>query len=250
MLRQGMNALLMCVLMAATSFALCGCTRSPEESKRAEVQPRTETPATIATPSPRSSQSPQIVKDQTAKESPALPPKPDEVKEVVARVFGKAASPDTTHNPSFVVGDFNGDGSEDLAVEVKAGDGKLAEINNELANWILEDPRNVFIPGRDSAVRTPPNKPVRAEKGDTLLAIIHGVGARGWRNPEAKQVFLLKNGAGSDMTAQAAKSLRGSKEKQKLPPLKGDAIRQTIGGKPGLLVWTGAKYAWYSTIVE
>ena len=249
MLRHGMKALLTCVLITATSFGLCGCTRPPEEPKRTEMQPRTESAATVVTPSPQSSQSPQPAKDQAAKESPALPPKPDDVKQAVARVFEKAASPDTAPNPSFVVGDFNGDGSEDLAVVVKPGDGKLADINNELANWILEDPKNVYIPGRDTTQR-PPGKPIRAEKGDTLLAIIHGVGPKGWRNPEAKQTFLLKNGAGSDMTSRAAKTLRTNKDQQKFLPLRGDAIRQMIGGKPGLLFWTGAKYAWYSTGVE
>jgi hypothetical protein len=249
MLGQGMNALPMCVLIAATSFGFCGCTRPPEEPKRTEMQPRTESAEAVVTPSPQSSQSPQPAKDQAAKESPALPPKPDEVKEVVARVFEKAASPDTAHNPSFVVGDFNGDGSEDLAVVVKPGDGKLADLNNELANWTFEDPNKVSIPGRDTTPR-PPGKPIRAEKGETLLAIIHGVGPKGWRNPEAKQTFLLKNGVGTDMTSQAAKTLRRNKDQQKFLPLRGDAIRQTISGRPGLLFWTGAKYAWYSTGVE
>ena len=88
-------------------------------------------------------------------------------------------------------------------------------------------------------------KPVRAEKGDTLLAIIHGVGAKGWRNPEAKQTFLLKNGAGSDMTVRALKDVPASKGKTKLPPLRGDTISETVDGKAGILFWTGAKYAWH-----
>jgi len=28
--------------------------------------------------------------------------------------------------------------------------------------------------------------------------------------------------------------------------LRGDAISQTLGGRAGILFWTGAKYAWYS----
>ena len=212
------------------------------------MQPRVESAAPVAIPSTQSSQSTQPATSHAAKES-LTPPKPDELKEVVARVFEKAASPDTTHNPSFVVGDFNGDGSEDLAIAVKPGDGKLGEINNEFANWILEDPKNVTIPGQEPTPRLPV-KPVHAEKGEALLAIIHGVGPKGWRSTEAKQTFLLKNGVGSDMTAQAAKTLRNSKDKQKLPPLIGDTIRQTIGGKSGLVFWTGAKYAWYSPGVE
>jgi hypothetical protein len=80
-----------------------------------------------------------------------------------------------------------------------------------------------------------------------MLAIVHGVGSQGWRNPEAKQTFLLKNGVGSDMETQTLKSLRTGKYKQRLPPLRGDGIKETVRGKAGLILWTGAKYAWYST---
>jgi len=83
-----------------------------------------------------------------------------------------------------------------------------------------------------------------------LLAIIHGVGPQGWRSTEAKQTFLLKNGAGTNMTTESKKSLRESKDKQKLPPIRGDAIRSVIDRKSGLILWTGAKYAWYSPEVK
>ena len=122
---------------------------------------------------------------------------------------------------------------------------ELPQVNNELANWTLEDPKKVFIPGRDAVAR-PPAKPVQVERGDTLLAIIHGVGPQGWRNAEARQSFLLKNGVGSGMMTETATILRHTKERQKLPPVRGDAIRQKLGGKAGLIFWTGAKYAWYS----
>lgn len=167
----------------------------------------------------------------------------------MARVFEKAALPVTSPNPTFVVGDFNGDGSEDLAVVVKPNEDALSEINNELANWILEDPRKVTIP-KPNAAPSAPLKPVRAEKGQMLLAIIHGVGPKGWRNPEAKQTFLLKNGAGNGMATEPVRTMLNTKDKQKLPPLKGDAIGETIGGTSGLLYWTGARYAWYSRSSE
>ncbi|MDQ6654156.1 MAG: hypothetical protein M3Y84_15625 [Acidobacteriota bacterium] len=177
-----------------------------------------------------------------------LPPKPEEVKEVVARVFEKVAAPDTTSNPGFLIGDFNGDGSEDIAVVVKPNEGMLPQINNELANWTLEDPERLVFSTRQLAVREIPPKPVpvQVHKGDSLLAIIHGVGPQGWRNPEARQAFLLKNGAGANMTSQSAKELRNSKDKQKMPTVRGDGIRQSIGHQSGLVYWTGAKYGWYS----
>jgi hypothetical protein len=162
----------------------------------------------------------------------------------MARVFAKVAEPETTSAPAFVAGDFNGDGSTDLAVITKASAASLKDINNELANWLLEDPRSVPIPGTEAANRLAPPKPVHAEAGDALLAIIHGVGPTGWRNPEAKQAFLLKNGAGSGMTVLAVKDLAPRKGMGKLPPLKGDTISATVDGKSGILFWTGAKYAW------
>ena len=81
-----------------------------------------------------------------AKSLNSSPPRPEELNEAVSRVFQKAAITDTTQNPNFVIGDFNGDGSEDLAVVTKAGENSLAEINSEFANWTLEDPNKIPIP--------------------------------------------------------------------------------------------------------
>jgi len=172
------------------------------------------------------------------------PPDPIEIRDTVARVFEKAATPDASRDAGFAVGDFNGDGSEDLAVAVKASEGALGEINNELANWILEDPRVVPVP-KPNSPRVLPGKPVRAERGDNLLAIIHGVGPRGWRAPEAKQTFVLKNAAGSKVLTESLDELRHTA--QKLPPLKGDVLNETIGGKSGFVFWTGARYAWWAS---
>ncbi len=248
MSRERMTASLICILLTvATSWF--GCTTPPEQPRNAETQSRTQPAATAAMPSPQSSQSGQPANNQTVKEPSISPPKPNEIKEAVARVFENVATADAARVPNFVIGDFNGDGSEDLAVIVKANEGMLGEVNSEVANWTLEDPKKVFIPGQKTPSQ-PPAKPIHAEKGDTLLAIIHGVGPKGWRNLEAKQTFLLKNGAGAEMMAQSAKTLLNNKNKQKLPPLRGDAIRQTIAARSGLIFWTGAKYAWYSTAPE
>ena len=247
MSRERVTASLICILLTVAGSWLGGCTTPPEQPRSTETQSRSEPAATAAMPSPQNSVQP--ANNQTVKEASISPPKPNEIKEAVARVFENVATTDTMRVPNFVIGDFNGDGSEDLAVIVKPNEGMLGQVNSEVANWTLEDPRRVFIPGQMSPAQ-PPTKPIHAEKGDTLLAIIHGVGPKGWRNPEAKQTFLLKNGAGAEMIAQSAKTLLNNKNKQKLPPLRGDAIQQTISAKSGLLFWTGAKYAWYSTALE
>src|SRR5437667_155661 len=241
MRREQWTSGLVTALVMLTALSSLSCEKSSDQAKPSELAPQVES---NATPTPQTLQ----VLQPAASPSPVTPPAPprlDEVRSAMARVFAKAAEPETASAPAFVAGDFNGDGSTDLAVITKVSAASLKEINNELANWLLEDPRSVPVPGTNAANRMVPPKPVHAEAGDTLLAIIHGVGAKGWRNPEAKQTFLLKNGAGSNMTVLAVKDLAASKSKPNLPPLRGDTISETVNGKSGMLFWTGVKYAWH-----
>lgn len=226
-------------------FAASGCGRSVETPRSAEPEVR-------AIPS-SSSPTPSLVTMAQATPTPAQPgesprpPKADEVVNALARVFHKSLSLDETRAPSFVIGDFNGDGSEDLAVVTKATEGSLPEINNELANWILEDPHAIPIPGSKAANELQRPKPIQAEKTDSLLAIIHGVGAQGWRNREARQTFLLRNGAGTNILVRSITDLRREPATPRLPPLRGDVISETMNGHRGLIFWTGAKYSWSLT---
>lgn len=249
------SSLLLCLFLVETVCVAPSCAKQPVQSNTVKTESQREPNSTPAS-STAAQNSPAlkpVTDPMTAAASPSSLPPPAlrEVGVTVTRVFQKVAVVETTSNTSFVVGDFNGDGSEDLAVVVKPNEAQLPEVNNELANWILEDPRKVLLP-RAGVALPPPNRPVpvRAEKGDTLLAIIHGVGAQGWRNAESRQTFLLKNGPGSNLSTRSMKSLRESKDKQKLPPIRGDAISGAIEGKAGLIVWTGAKYAWYSPDVK
>lgn len=242
---------LVCGLMATLSVLLLACASAPQAPPQESRSTNTASPVVDrAVPSPDSTPSKQRSPEQMAAKQSAkvAPPKPEEIEDAVARVFQKTATADNERpQKSFVVGDFNGDGSEDLAVVVKPSEGGLVEINSELANWTLEDPGNVPLPGASAPRQPVTNKRIQAERGKTLLAIIHGVGPLGWRSSEAKQSYLLKNGAGSGIIVQPITNLRSGKDKRKLPPLRGDAIQETIGGRPGLLFWTGAKYAWYPT---
>ncbi len=241
MRREQWTSGLVTALVMLTTLSSLSCEKSSDQGKPSELAPRVES---NATPTPQSLKLLQPAASPSPVTPPAPPPQLDEVRSAMARVFAKAAEPETASAPAFVAGDFNGDGSTDLAVITKVSAASLKEINNELANWLLEDPRSVPMPGTNAANRMTPPKPVHAEPGDKLLAIIHGVGAKGWRNPEAKQTFLLKNGAGSNMTVLAVKDLAAS-GKPKLPPLRGDTISETVDGKSGMLFWTGVKYAWH-----
>jgi len=222
-----------------------------QEQARQEPRPNTvvEQPVKPPPPTPILPLSQASIDPLAGKAMPKPgPPKPEEVASVLQRAYQKAVVTDTSRDPSFVAGDFNGDGSEDIAISVKPNEALLGEINSEFANWILEDPQKIIVQTGDLGVRRPSVQPapVRAEKGDTLLAIVHGVGREGWRNPEAKQTYLLKNGAGTNMVTESAESLRSGKGKQNLPRVRGDAIRQKIEGRSGLIIWAGSRYAWFT----
>jgi hypothetical protein len=228
-------------LIVAAALLSLSCSNSPEETKSHELAPIV---ITHASPIPTTAAALQTVPTPLAQSS-MPPPKSDEVRQAMTRVFDKALVLDEHHTPSFLIGDFNGDGSEDLAVVGSSKESSLPEINNELANWTLEDPRLVPLPGAKVAEQIARSKPVQAEKGDSLLAIIHGVGAKGWRNPEARQTYLLKTGAGSNMVVQNLDRMRSTDASLRLPSIKGDVISQRLGSNSGILFWTGAKYAWF-----
>ncbi len=193
MFRMKTTVLCLLALILTTTISLAGCGRKQEEAKPVAVERPVKpqpSPITAILPVQQPAINP-VAANETTK---PLPPKPEDVNDVLTRVYQKVVAPDTSHEPPFLVGDFNGDGSEDLAIAVKPHEEMLGEINNELANWVLEDPRNISLPGPLSNTQTPASerKPVRASKGDSMLAIVHGVGSQGWRNPDAKQAFLLK----------------------------------------------------------
>jgi hypothetical protein len=165
---------------------------------------------------------------------PAYKPGPGptaaEVREALTRNYEDAAVIDNSRPAPFVVGDFNGDKSEDIAIVVKPGKGKLAKLNSEYANWILEDPRQP-IHIRDLKTRP---APVTVTSKDSLLAVIHGVKSEGWRSSIARQTYLLKNAVGEAFEKQSSR--------------RGDVIREKLDGTDGIIYYTGAKYAWHPII--
>ena len=174
--------------------------------------------------------------DQIQQPSNLPPPELSAVQLAVKRVFKETAVIDTRRKPTFIAGDFNGDRSQDIAVVVQPAPNKLADLNEEFPNWILKDP---FAVSESRAPR------LRVASDDTMLAVIHGYGAGGWRDPQATQTFLLKNAAGSDMTAQQAKEVSQTNQGKKVPHFRGDVIRQVVGGTSGYLYFAEATYAWY-----
>jgi hypothetical protein len=162
-----------------------------------------------------------------------------ELREAIIRNYEDAAVIDNSRAAPFLVGDFNGDNSEDIAIVVKPGEGKLSKLNSEYANWILEDPRQpVHI--RDLKSRP---APVTISGKDSLLAVIHGVKSEGWRSAIAKQTYLLKNAVGESFETQSSRQSNGAKSR-----FRGDVIREKLDGTDGIIYFTGAKYAWHPIV--
>jgi hypothetical protein len=222
-------------LLFAISLDMTGCVRPPE-------QPRVE-----QAPQPEATQSPAL---STAEAKPAVtldlqPPTSADVRSAIARIYKDTVIVDARR---FVVGDFNGDGYQDVAAVVKPVMAMLPEINSRVANWILEEPQRVVLPDAKKATQplAPVPPPTRVVESDILVAVLHGHGPAGWRSPESRQTYLLKNAVGSDMKSLPIKSLlKDGHATEPLPKLLGDVISEKIGAEFGFLYYSGAKYVWY-----
>jgi hypothetical protein len=204
-----MNRRLLIILALAT---LTACQRATENRPIVSQQPSSP----VATETPRQA---------------GPPPTEAELRTVVKRNYEDVVTVDDSRPTPFMIGDFNGDSSEDIAVVVKPR--KLSDLNGEYVNWILEDPRQLQ------------QASMNVSKNDLLLAVIHGHKGEGWRHEFARQTYLLKNAVGTDLEAMPMKQLRSSGDSRLLPPLKGDVIREKLKGSGGIIYWTGGKYAWH-----
>ena len=206
------------VVFISALFLLSGC--SPARKPLAETAPP---PATAPADQPQ-----QIAK---------LPPAQlNDVQQAVKRVFKETVLIDTSHTPTFIVGDFNGDLSQDIAVVLRPAADKLSELNEEFPNWILRDLSEPNQPGSPR---------LRVAANDDLLAIIHGYEANGWRDHQATQTYLLKNAAGSGMKAHSPKEFAAVHQGKKQPQLRGDVLGEELRGNSGYLYYAGATYSWY-----
>ena len=172
------------------------------------------------------------------------PPSVAEAKDALERVYRGAVF--AGEPATFVTGDFNGDGSEDIAIAVTPVSDKIAEINSEFANWILADPKRAAVFDPKKRVQSlPETGPVKVQAGDALLAIVHGHGPNGWRDREATQSYLLKNAAAAGMRVVPLKDFPPAlKVKESGAKSRADVITGTLSRKAGFLYWATGKYAW------
>ena len=215
-LRSEKLVFLLSVLSVFPVFLATGCHRQ---------QPRVEQP-------PETSQL--IPSSLPVKTEVVADPKVAEVEAAVKRVFKDAAVIHPDYKNAFLTGDFNGDLSQDLAVVLKPSPDKIAELNED-PRWLLREPR----------ASQRPQAPLRIEKDELLLAVIHGYGPNAWRDPEATQTFLLKNVVGADMRVHDGKEFVKTNNGRTLPRVHGDLIGEKLKGSEGYLYYNTANYSWY-----
>jgi hypothetical protein len=129
-----------------------------------------------------------------------------------------------------VAGDFNGDGNLDLVVVARPAAGALERINHELANWTVQDAAAPALGGGR----------VQVAEQDVLLAVIHGHGAGGWRNPQARQSYLVRNSPARPRVVVDARGLAQAGS----PCSRGHAIVDAVADRPAFLCWSGSRYVW------
>ncbi|HEX5434500.1 MAG TPA: hypothetical protein VFY05_09710 [Candidatus Angelobacter sp.] len=188
-----------------------------------------------------------------AAEAPLPPPTLDDVRAKVDTIYHGALSVDLRRNPVFLLGDFNADSSQDVLVAVRPNPARLTDLNSDVAAWIVEDPRQIWVPDPNKRVQTMPpvnNSPVHVRAGDRLWAIIHGFRAHGWRNPIATQTYLLINVAANGLRKESVQAASAEMKQNPLPVgiqyllrSNGDVLRETVAGEPYVLYWTGGHYA-------
>jgi hypothetical protein len=221
------------LLVSTCAFLLNGCSHPTSAP-----QVRVEQP--IATPSP------QIRRAEVMPTPfPKLPPPAgSKVQQAMHRVFGDAFEFDHPNRQNFIVGDFNGDGSEDLAVIARPAAGKLADVNSEVANWVIQDADKAVITSpKQTVVKMTKEEPPKLGVGETILAIIHGYGPRGWRNPEARQAYVVKHAAATFEGTASSVSQKAIRAMHL--PVETEIIKEVRGNKKGFVFWTGGLYAWH-----
>jgi hypothetical protein len=184
----------------------------------------------------------------TAVMKPIAAPTAQETEAAVARLFKGDVAVVGGRQSMVLVGDFNGDSSTDLAVAVKPNPGKLNEVNATLANWTVQDPHRSYVAPKDKSVVVlpPTEKAEKVKPGETLLVVIHGCGAEGWRDPLATQTYLLRNSVGTG--ARVAKPSQALAKDFGPFPSPRDVISESYAGKHGVIYWTGAAYAWHAEV--
>jgi hypothetical protein len=185
-----------------------------------------EAPPAVYQPSPTTETSIRV--------TDVVAPKLGEVRDAVTRIFKDSVTIDTSHNPNFFAGDFNGDSSQDIAVILKPVPEHLNKLNEEYPPWLIRDP----LAGKETSS-------LHISENEVFLAVIHGFGTNDWRDPQATQTFVLKNVVGNQIEVSTGQQFLAANSGRKLPRPRGDLIAEVLRGSAGYLYYATSTYAWY-----
>ena len=126
-------------------------------------------------------------KKQTPPPAPAKSPSPAVTNEFIQKQFGDDCS--LLVGPGQFVGDFDGDGVDDLVVAARC---KNPMADRADYNFVVADPYDSFLGFGDVKVTSTFASDAPERRGVCLL-IIHGAGTDAWRAEKPKAKFLLIN---------------------------------------------------------
>jgi hypothetical protein len=159
-----------------------------------------------------------------------------------------------TISPSYLIGDFNGDGIDDIAVPVKLS--HELDSNNKAKTPFWFDKAGACTGQLPEGVYTSPPTFTMSDlaryRGWPILLVIHGTRESGWNNTQPQQQFVIVDAwdQGKKIMSLYRGKLKpvpnGDNPQIVTPPHFGDALLMLIeGGKGTAILWDGEGYCWY-----
>ncbi len=129
----------LCLVTFLVAIIFCSGSCTNQEQARQEPRPGAvvEQPVKPPPPTPILPLSQPSIDPLAGKARPKpAPPKPEEVAGVLQRAYQKAVVTDNSQGAAFVAGDFNGDGSEDIAISVKPNE--AGDYSRRWTGWLAK----------------------------------------------------------------------------------------------------------------
>jgi hypothetical protein len=174
---------------------------------------------------------------QTSQPSRSTKIGPDELKNFVHKQLGAKvnAAAGTMSEPTYLIGDFNGDGNSDIAIMVIVEEGR-DELKSNGVSYVNADPYS-----RKNGLELDPTAADAMGRNCLGVAFIHGT-ASGWKDPAAK--YLIYDCFSAFKLFPKGRVIRrGSGSTGPTPKLKGDAMVLDLeSGANALIYWNGKTY--------